>query len=142
MRPTLFTKIINGEIPSSMVAKGEGWFAFLDIFPRRSGHTLVVPIEQQTHLVQLSRESRSALIEGVVEVQRRLSEEFDTSDFSIVIHDGADAGQEVPHVHVHVIPRTMNDGGGGLNSMWPVTSIDAEPDFTTLNELAGRLSKN
>jgi histidine triad (HIT) family protein len=142
MSPSLFTKIINGEIPSSMVAKGEGWFAFLDIFPRRSGHTLVVPTEQQTHLAQLSRASRSALMEGVVDVQGRLSKEFDTSDFSIVVHDGATAGQEVPHVHIHIIPRTMNDGGLGLNSMWPNTSIGGEPDFIILKELASRLSKN
>jgi histidine triad (HIT) family protein len=139
MTPSLFTQIISGEIPSSMVAKGEGWFAFLDIFPRRAGHTLVVPIEQQTHLAQLSLESRSALMEGVVEVQRRLSIEFDTDDFSIVIHDGARAGQEVPHVHIHIIPRTKNDGGAGLNSMWPNTIIGGDPDFVDLNELASRL---
>ncbi len=141
MAPSLFTKIINYEIPCSMISKGEGWFAFLDIFPRRSGHTLVVPIEQRTHLAELSRESRSALMEGVVDVQRRLSEEFDTSDFSIVIHDGVMAGQEVPHVHIHIIPRTINDGGAGLNSMWPHVPVADEPDYIGLNELANRLQK-
>ena len=63
---SLFTKIIKGEIPSSKVAEGELWYAFLDINPRRAGHTLVVPKEEQQYLAKLSPESRGALLEGVV----------------------------------------------------------------------------
>ena len=85
--PTLFTKIIRGEVPSSEVARGEGWYAFLDIFPRRAGHTLVVPTEQKQRLADLSPASRAALMEGVVEVQRRLTAEFGTIDFAVGVHD-------------------------------------------------------
>ena len=105
--PTLFSKIIRGEIPSSKVAEGDLWYAFLDIYPRRAGHTLVVPKEQAQRISDLSSESRQALMEGVVEVQRRLTAEFGTRDFSVGIHDGPTAGQEVPHVHIHVCPRTF-----------------------------------
>ena len=59
--PTLFTKIIRGEIPSSKVAEGDLWYAFLDIYPRRAGHTLVVPKEQAQRVAALSPESRQAL---------------------------------------------------------------------------------
>ena len=52
---------------------------------------------------------------------RRLSKVFDTTDFTICLHDGPLAGQEVPHVHVHVIPRTIDDGGMTLMAMWPNT---------------------
>ena len=74
--PTLFTKIIRGDIPSSMVAEGIEWYAFLDINPHRPGHTLVVPKEQAQRISELSVDSRRALMDGVVEVQRRLSIEF------------------------------------------------------------------
>ena len=102
---TLFTKIIRGEIPSSKVAEGSDWYAFLDINPHRPGHTLVVPKEQAQRISELSAESRRSLLEGVVEVQRRLSIEFATTDFSVNLNDGPLAGQEVPHVHFHIIPR-------------------------------------
>ena len=138
---TLFTKIINGVVPSSKVAEGDGWYAFLDIFPRREGHTLVIPKQQEQRIADLSSESRAGLMEGVVEVQRRLSAEFGTTDFSVGIHDGPLAGQEVPHVHIHVCPRTSEDGGLTLLACWPDAPPlgSVEPDFTALSELASRL---
>ena len=116
---SLFTKIINGDIPSSKVFDGDKVYAFLDINPRREGHTLVVPKEEKQRIAELSAESRAALMEGVVEVQKRLTAVFGTTDFQVSVHDGPVAGQEVPPVHVHVIPRTDGDGGKSMLAMWP-----------------------
>ena len=141
--PTLFTKIIRGEIPSSKVAEGELWYAFLDIYPRRVGHTLVVPKEQAQRISDLSSDSRQALMEGVVEVQRRLTAEFGTRDFSVGIHDGPTAGQEVPHVHIHVCPRTFGDGGLTLLACWPDSPLPGgDPDFAALSTLSERLQSH
>lgn len=134
--PTLFTKIIRGDIPSSMVAEGTEWYAFLDINPHRPGHTLVVPKEQAQRISQLSVDSRRALMDGVVEVQRRLSIEFETTDFSVNLNDGPLAGQEVPHVHFHVIPRVPE---GTRRPLWKSAGGSTEPDFAMLAELAERL---
>lgn len=134
--PTLFTKIIRGDIPSSMVAEGIEWYAFLDINPHRPGHTLVVPKEQAQRISELSVDSRRALMDGVVEVQRRLSIEFETTDFSVNLNDGPLAGQEVPHVHFHVIPRVVE---GTQRPLWKPSGDSAEPDFAMLAELAERL---
>ena len=134
--PTLFTKIIRGDIPSSKVAEGDEWYAFLDINPHRPGHTLVVPKEQAQRISELSTESRRALTDGVVEVQRRLSIEFGTTDFSVNLNDGPLAGQEVPHVHFHVIPRISEDTG---RPMWTQTQDKSEPDFAMLAALSKRL---
>ena len=135
--PSLFSKIILGEIPCFEISKGENWLAFLDINPRRPGHTLVVPHEQVKHLAELSPKQLSDLWHGVVQTQLKLSEFFKTSDFLIGIHDGTLAGQEIPHVHVHVIPRTEGDGGKSLLACWPkapeIGSI--EPDFAVLKNL-------
>ena len=68
---SLFTKIIAGEIPSSKVAEGPLWYAFLDINPRKPGHTLVIPKEEKQRLADLSSDSRAALLDGVVEVHWR-----------------------------------------------------------------------
>ena len=136
---TLFSKIIAGDIPSHKVASGNDWYAFLDIFPRRDGHTLVIPHKQVGNLQQLSDEEVASLFLGVKQVQRRLSKVFDTTDFTICLHDGPLAGQEVPHVHVHVIPRTIDDGGMTLMAMWPNTNNNGEVNHEQLSVIAQKL---
>ena len=125
---SLFEHILSGDIPSHKVGSGEGWYAFLDIFPRREGHTLVIPTTAVSRIGDLSTLERSNLMEGVVEVQRLLAQKFSTTDFTVVVHDGPLAGQEVAHVHVHVLPRTEDDSGKTLAAMWPhqIHEIDHE----------------
>ena len=123
---TLFEKILRGEVPSHRVASGDGWYAFLDIFPRREGHTLVIPTRGVQRLAALNPQEQGALMEGVTRVQTILGSHFQTEDFTICVHDGPLAGQEVPHVHVHVIPRTSGDGGGTLMSMWPIEASTSD----------------
>ena len=137
--PTLFTKIIQGEIPSSKVAEGDTWYAFLDINPQRPGHTLVVPREQAQRVAELSSKSRRDLMDGVVEVQRRLSIEFETTDFSINVNDGSLAGQEVPHVHFHIIPRTKS---GTSRPLWNMSKSSSDPDFEALASLSKKLQSH
>mgnify|MGYP001308901434 CR=1 FL=1 len=137
---TLFSKIIQGEVPCSLVSKGDDWISFLDIFPRNEGHTLVVPHQPATHLSMLDSKQLSSLWEGVVKTQKILSEHFDTTDFTIGINDGVFAGQEIPHVHVHLIPRKKNDGGG-VPIIFPNTKASKDPDFVALNNLSKALQK-
>ena len=135
---TLFGRILSGEIPSHRVSSGEGWYAFLDIFPRRAGHTLVIPVRPVQRFAELNENERNDLMEGVAHVQHLLGKHFETNDFTVCIHDGPLAGQEVPHVHVHVLPRTQGDGGGTLMSMWPNTPL-REPDHDALGALAATI---
>jgi histidine triad (HIT) family protein len=135
---TLFENILQGEIPSHFVAEGEQWFAFLDIFPRRPGHTLVIPRRGVQRLSELNSNERGALMEGVAEVQQVLGRHFSTSDFTVCIHDGPLAGQEVPHVHIHVIPRNEGDGGATLMAMWPQQGA-GEPNHPELERLSSAL---
>lgn len=134
---TLFERILDGEIPSHPVAEGEHWYAFLDIFPRREGHTLVIPRRGVQRIAELTSQERAALMEGVAEVQRVLGKHFSTSDFTVCIHDGPLAGQEVPHVHVHVLPRNSGDGGATLMAMWPPQT--QEPNHQQFADLSAAL---
>ena len=138
---TLFEMIVCGDIPSHEVARGDGWYSFLDINPRRSGHTLVVPNRGVQNLAMLEKSELEKLMTGIVEVQRKLSSVFHTSDFSVVLHDGPLAGQEVPHVHFHVIPRQKADGGGTLLAMWPNPITGSEISQENLNALAKELQE-
>ena len=137
---TLFQRILSGEIPSHKIASGEGWYAFLAIFPRREGHTLVIPTTPVQRIAELTTLERSRLMTGVAEVQSLLSSHFQTMDFTVLVHDGPLAGQEVPHVHVHVLPRTPKDGGSTIAAMWPRSSV-AEPDHDALGALASSITK-
>jgi histidine triad (HIT) family protein len=139
---TLFEKIVAGEIPCHRIAEGENWLAFLDIFPRSPGHTLVIPKQGIQHLANLSTSQRNELFDGVCQVETILSAYFKTTDFTICIHDGPLAGQEVPHVHVHVIPRIAGDGGGTLQSMWPsAPAMGGQADHAALTQLATQIGE-
>jgi histidine triad (HIT) family protein len=137
---TLFERIITGEIPAFFIAKGEGWVSFLDVYPRRDGHTLVVPTSPAIHLRELSDVESSQLMIGVKETQTTLSRYFSTDDFTILLHDGPLAGQEIPHVHFHVIPRGPGDGGRGLMSLWPDAPLPSgPPNLDSLEKLHSQI---
>ena len=137
--PTLFEKILSGEIPGNFICRGDGWGSFLDVFPRSEGHTLVVLENPSQRLNDLSQQELGLLFSGVKETQETLSAYFDTSDFTVTIHDGPLAGQEIPHVHVHVIPRLAGDGGGALPWMFPNAKPPNPPDFSALGELCNKI---
>ena len=139
--PTLFEKILSGEIPGNFICSGDGWGSFLDVFPRSEGHTLVVLENPSQRLADLSQQELGLLFSGVKETQETLSAYFDTSDFTVTIHDGPLAGQEIPHVHVHVIPRLAGDGGGALPWMFPNAKPPNPPDFSALGELCNKIGE-
>lgn len=139
--PTLFEKILSGEIPGNFICRGDGWGSFLDVFPRSEGHTLVVLENPSQRLADLSQQELGLLFSGVKETQQTLSAYFDTTDFTVTIHDGPLAGQEIPHVHVHVIPRLAGDGGGALPWMFPNAKPPNPPNFPALGELSNKIKE-
>lgn len=137
--PTLFQKILSGEVPGNFVARGGSWGSFLDAFPLSEGHTLVVPSNPVQRIADLSSTELGELFEGVKITQSQLSAYFGSSDFTIVVHDGPLAGQEIPHVHIHIIPRLEGDGGKALPSMFPESNPQNPPGFLGLSELCDRI---
>jgi len=139
--PTLFEKILSGSIPGNFVCRGDGWAAFLDVFPRAEGHTLVVLENPSQRLADLSDSDIGKLFSGVKKTQQTLSSYFQTTDFTVALHDGPLAGQEIPHVHVHVIPRSAGDEGGALPLMFPNSNPPNPPDYTELSNLCQRIKE-
>ncbi|MDY0780201.1 HIT family protein [Tenacibaculum sp. IB213877] len=102
---SIFTKIINGEIPSYKVAENDDFYAFLDINPNAAGHTLVIPKREENKLFDLSKEEYDGLMSFSYRVAKALEKVVDCKRIGMSV-----IGLEVPHVHVHLIPiNTMAD---------------------------------
>ena len=103
---SLFSRIIEGEIPSHRVHEDERTFAFLDINPARPGHTLVVPRTEMPYLFALEDDDYVALWAAVKIVAGGLQQATDCERVVVIVY-----GADVPHVHVHLIPL---EAGGHL----------------------------
>lgn len=102
---SIFTKIINGDIPCEKIHESKHAIAFLDIAPYIFGHTLVVAKREVGRLEDLPADEAAALMNFLQEVARAVSQAYGGCDYNVFLYNGADAGQEVPHIHFHVIPR-------------------------------------
>lgn len=109
-RPCVFCAIVAGDAPASVVFADDDLVAFLDIHPMRPGHTLVVPRAHAGHLAQVAAPVRARLWQRAGEIGNAMrASSLGCLDVNIVLNDGPAANQTVPHVHVHVIPRTRRD---------------------------------
>lgn len=97
--PTLFTKIINGEIPCFKVAEDANFLAFLDINPNAKGHTLCIPKKEVNKILDLDEETYVELMKFSRKVGKALEKTVDCKRIGMTV-----IGLEVPHVHVHLIP--------------------------------------
>jgi len=111
----IFCKIINHEIPCHQVYEDDKVLAFLDINPLNPGHTLVVPKKHYSDLEEISDEDLIDLILVVKKVGLLIKEKLGFAGYNVSQNNGEVAGQEVPHLHFHVIPRREGDG----LSPWP-----------------------
>jgi histidine triad (HIT) family protein len=110
MNDCLFCKIIRREIPSTVVYEDAETFAFLDIHPVNPGHTLVIPKVHAAGLLEATPEVAAALMVAVQKIARAVKVGMGVDGFNLEQNDGVVAGQAIPHLHVHIIPRRSDDG--------------------------------
>jgi histidine triad (HIT) family protein len=104
-RMTIFSKIIAGEIPSYKIAENEKFFAFLDIFPLKKGHVLVVPKTETDKFFDLPDEYLAEMLVFAKPIAKAIEKSFDCNRCGIEV-----IGLEVPHAHMHLIPiSSAND---------------------------------
>ncbi|MFP4448954.1 MAG: HIT family protein, partial [Bacteroidales bacterium] len=96
---SIFTKIINGEIPCYKIAEDENYFAFLDINPLKKGHTLIVPKKEIDYLFDLDDETISGMMVFAKKVAKAIDKAIECKRVGVVV-----LGMEVPHAHIHLIP--------------------------------------
>ena len=102
---SIFTKIIQGEIPCEKIVETDSEIAFLDTMPCAEGHTLVIPKLEVKRLEDLPESEALSLMCTMQHVAKAVSAAFDGIDYNLILNNGANAGQEVEHVHFHVLPR-------------------------------------
>jgi len=112
----IFCKIISGEIPAKILKYTSTSVSFLDAFPLSKGHVLVIPKNHHQKIQDLTIDENIDLFLLVREMISKV--ESISGSTLIAIHNGIDAGQEVPHVHVHLVPRSKDDSAGPIHSMF------------------------
>ncbi|MBW3582442.1 MAG: HIT family protein [Euryarchaeota archaeon] len=118
MADCVFCKIAAGDIPAAIIDEDDHAFAFLDIRPLTRGHMLVVPKEHVARLADLKETPRRSLWDLVHGLVPRIEESVSADGMTVAVNDGSAAGQEVPHVHVHLVPRKKGDGYGPIHALF------------------------
>jgi histidine triad (HIT) family protein len=121
----IFCAIVDGTIPSRTVYEDDEVLAFLDANPLAPGHTLVIPKAHHAHLQDLPAELSAHLLEVLHGLVGPVEAAVDADATTVAFNNGEAAGQEVPHVHGHVVPRFEDDAGGPVHSMF-----GARPDLS------------
>ena len=112
----IFCKIVTKEIPTKILYEDDDTVSFLDAFPVANGHTLVIPKTHYAKIQDLPFDINQKLFNTV----HKMTSKVDSLEGStlIAIHNGKESGQEIPHVHVHLIPRSNDDSAGPVHSMF------------------------
>ena len=132
----IFCKISNGEIPAKILAQTENSLAFMDAFPLTKGHSLVIPKKHYQKVQEIPQDENADLFETVRKVISKVDSL--TNATLVAIHNGKESGQEIPHVHVHLIPRSSYDSAGAVHSMFkPMEKLTDEQTNEIFDKLKG-----
>ncbi|UOC12440.1 HIT family protein [Staphylococcus agnetis] len=112
MAETIFSKIIDGEIPSFKVYENDHVYAFLDISQLSKGHTLLIPKKPSSNIYETDAETMKHIGEALPIVANAIKAAFNPDGLNIVQNNGEYASQSVFHIHFHLIPRYKNDMDG------------------------------
>ncbi|MFM7671368.1 MAG: HIT family protein [Bacteroidota bacterium] len=129
---TIFSKIIAGEIPSYKIAENDRFFAFLDIFPLREGHVLVVPKLETDQFFDLPADYLSEMLVFAQPIAKAIEQAFPCNRCGISV-----IGLEVPHAHLHLVPI---DSADDLNFTRPKLKMSAEELTAVQSQLINQLT--
>ncbi len=117
MTDCIFCKIIKGEIPNYTIYEDEKVLAFLDIHPHAKGHTVVIPKIHAENYFDLNEDLLGHLSLGLRRSMEKIDKVLNPDGYNVGWNQGEVAGQVVPHLHIHIMPRYVGDGGGSMHSI-------------------------
>jgi len=132
---SVFSKIINGEIPSYKIAEDENNFAFLDINPLAVGHTLVVPKKEVDYIFDLDNESYDKLFAFAKKVSSAIEQFVECKRLGVVVY-----GLDVPHAHIHLIP--LQGTGNEINFSNPKVKLTQDQFIEVASKINSEFNKN
>ncbi len=127
--PSIFSRIINGEVPAYKIYEDDRTLAFLDIYPTQPGHVLVVPKNPTEFIWDLSPEKYQTLMDTVYKIGRHMREVLDVPHVGVKV-----LGTDVPHAHVHLIPFTKG------HEFHKEVDQAGQPDHQALADMAKKLA--
>lgn len=145
-RGCIFCEVLAGRAPASLVWQDEHCMAFMDLFPLAEGHVLVIPRQHAPLLNGLDAPLRDHLFRvacRVIEAQKKAGLHADAAN--LLVNDGRDANQHVPHVHIHLIPRGSRDGLGAVGFRFATRFLNPfgmDEKRRRLDALAARIAQH
>ena len=133
----IFCKIASKEIPAKILVETKSCVGFLDAFPLARGHALVIPKNHYEKLQDLPTDINTEVFSMVHSLISRVDSL--TGATLMAVHNGKDSGQEIPHLHVHLIPRSSEDSAAAVHSMF---SQKLELSESEIDELCSKLRIN
>jgi histidine triad (HIT) family protein len=130
----IFCKIADGKIKARIINQNDKAMAFLDAMPLSLGHTLVIPKSHYQKVQEMNREYSSAVFDMLWQVSLAVEKAAGVNASTIAIHNGREAGQEVPHVHIHIIPRNAYDGAGPVHLMFKKKPISNPEEMDSIRD--------
>ena len=131
MKDCIFCKIVNKEIPCNKIYEDEDFLAFLDIRPLNQGHSLVIPKKHYRWVWDL--ENFGNYFEWIKKIERGMEKSLKPKRVLVLVF-----GDEVPHAHVHLVPRFENDGHKGTIDLNNIKEVSKEE----MNKIAEKINKN
>lgn len=135
----IFCRIAAGDATAATITEDEQTVAFLDANPLAPGHTLVIPRTHATRLEDLDPETGRAILDQLRVLAPAIEEAVGADATTVGFNNGRAAGQEVPHVHGHIIPRSRGDGGGPIHAVLPRQSPPEKDPEDIAASIATRL---
>lgn len=129
----IFCNIVSGKIPARKIHETSKSIAFLDAFPLIKGHTLVIPKTHYTKIQEMTESDNADLFETVRILTGKIERLAPSS--LVAVHNGKESGQEIPHVHVHIIPRRQEDGVGPVHSMFTKRPKMSDDEFADIENI-------
>ncbi|ELY45691.1 HIT family protein [Natronorubrum sulfidifaciens] len=131
---SIFTQIVDGEIPARIVYEDETTIAFLDANPLAPGHTLVIPKAEYERVNDMPEDVAADVYATIHRLVPAVEESVDADASTIAFNNGEAAGQEVPHVHCHIVPRFEDDSAGPIHSIFSDAGSFSVDDLDQLTE--------
>ncbi len=135
---TIFEKIVDGEIPSYTIYEDDTTYAFLDANPLAPGHTLVIPKEPYERVNDMPANLVGDVFSVAGEIAEAVETAVDAPATTLAINNGEEAGQEVPHVHLHIVPQFEDDDARPIHTLF--SGADLSDD--EMAELAEDIREN
>ncbi|MFX1484502.1 MAG: HIT family protein [Promethearchaeota archaeon] len=135
----IFCKIAHKEMPASIVFEDDVCMAFMDVFPINDGHCLLIPKKHYVNMLDVDEDVLAYLVKRLADLTRRVKKATGEEGVLNIVANGEGAGQEVPHLHFHVIPRSS---GANFGFKFPPDYRDSMADRESLDQMADKIRES